>query len=59
MELLKEKSLAEIPPIEEERVIVIDLMGYAWEVAMIKLKLKRIHDLVKNMGLTFQPLILF
>ena len=59
MELLKEKSLAEIPPTEEERVIVIDLTGYAWEVAMTKLKLKRIHDLVKNMGLTFQPLILF
>ena len=59
MELPKEKSLAEIPPTEEERVIVIDLTGYAWEVAMIKLKLKRFHDLVKNMGSTFQSLILF
>lgn len=38
---LKEKCLAEMPPTEEERVIiVIDFMGYARKVLVAKLKLK-------------------
>ena len=32
MKPLKEKYLAEIPPTEKERVIVIDFMGYARKV---------------------------
>ena len=56
MKPMREKYLAEIPPTEEERVIVIDFMGYARKVPVTKLKLKTFHDLVKNLGSTFQSL---
>ena len=49
---LKEKYLAEMPPTEEERVIVIDFMGYARKVLVTRLKLKTFYDLVKNMRST-------
>ena len=53
MKLLKEKSLAEIPPTEEEWVIVIDLTGYAWGSCHDKAKIEKISWSGEEHGVNF------